>query len=222
MIRDGLTRPDVLYRLDEGPAGDNSPRPLVRRVSLGHDLHLNDEPTGAVGVSRPSLLKRIDARTRSVLTSAVVAVVIVNALAMWAYWRITGAEAGPATTGTAVELQLAGRSDLNEPLGPGRIGNLVVTVINDNDFPIQITSVAPASGNVVADDEHRDAGCLRTGVMFAGEAVSVNWDVARNNVSAFTVPDGLTMTSASDPACLGAVFTVPVVVRGVAGVSSAR
>jgi hypothetical protein len=50
----------------------------------------------------------------------------------------------------------------------------------------------------------------------------VSWDVARNNVAAFTVPGGLKMAASSDPACVGAVFTVPLVVSAVAGVSSAR
>jgi hypothetical protein len=121
-----------------------------------------------------------------------------------------------------VELNLRGRSDLDELLRPGGTGDLIVTVTNDNDFPIRVTSVSPAVGNVVADDEHREAGCTRTGVVFAKDAVPVQWDVDQNHVGAFLVPDGLSMTSASDPACLGAVFTVPVLVRGFAGVSSAR
>jgi hypothetical protein len=218
MIRDGLSRRDVLHRLDSGPAGDNG----VRRVGPGYDPELDDAPTGDVGVPRRSLVQRIDARTRSILTSAAVAAVIVNAGAVWAYWHITGSETARADAGTVVELNLRGRSDLDEPLSPGRTGDLIVTVTNDNDFPIRVTSVSPAVGNVVADDEHREAGCVRTGVVFAKDAVRVQWDVDQNHVGAFLVPDGLSMTSASDPACLGAVFTVPVLVRGVAGVSSAR
>jgi hypothetical protein len=220
MIRDGLSRRAVLDRLDAGPSRDAGPRPVMR-VGCGHEPDVDDEPTGDLGEPQPSLLKRIDARTRSILASAAVAVVIVNAGAVWSYWHITGSGASAANAGTVVELNLGGRSDLNEPLAAGRTGDLVVTVINDNDFPIRITSVLPAPGNVVADPEHRDAGCVRTGVVFA-DAVDVQWNVGRNNVAAHTVPDGLTMTAASDPACAGAVFTVPVVVRAVAGVSSAR
>jgi hypothetical protein len=218
MIRDGLARRDVLHRADDDPAGDSDARSVTLRAGLEWD----DEATGDVGVPRRRLWQRIDARTRSILASAAVAAIIVNAGAAWAYWHIVGSETTRANAGTAVELNLRGRSDLNKQLSPGRTGDLIVTVTNDNNFPIWITSVSGAAGNVVADDEHRDAGCVQTGVVLTKKAFEVNWDVARNNVAAFTVPDGLSMTSASDPACAGAVFVIPVRVGGVAGVSSAR
>jgi hypothetical protein len=95
-------------------------------------------------------------------------------------------------------------------------------VTNDNDFAIRITSLAPGTGNAVADDEHRENGCVNPGVVVAREVVAVRWNVARNSVGAFTVPDGLAMAAPSDPVCAGAVYTIPVLVSGVAGVSSGR
>jgi len=170
------------------------------------------EPTGDVPPSgrRRGWLGRLDTRTRSILAAAAAGALLVNAGAAWAYWRITGSETGQADTGTFVELTLRGRSDLNRPLDPGGTGNLVVTVTNDNDFPIRITSVMPGAGNIVADDEHREAGCTKPGVTVARESVSVRWDVPRNTVGAFTVPEGLAMAPDSDNACVGATFTVPV------------
>jgi hypothetical protein len=61
-----------------------------------------------------------------------------------------------------------------------------------------------------------------SGVTVAQQAVKVQWDVARNDVAAFTVPGGLAMAASSDPACAGAIFTVPVLVSAVSGVSGAR
>lgn len=223
MIHEGLTRHDLLGRQDDGSTHDGvapDPRPVepmsFRTAPPIHDPTLTDEPTGGAARPRRSFRSRLDGRTRFVLASTVLAVVLVNAGAAWAYWQITGAETGPANGGAAVELNLRGRSDLNLPLTPGSTGDLIVTVTNDNNFPLRITSVSPGSDKVVADVEHRENGCLDPGVVVAEKSVPVDWEVARNNVAAFTVPHGLAMAASSDPACVGATFTVPVRVRGVA------
>jgi hypothetical protein len=113
-----------------------------------------------------------------------------------------------------VELTLRGRSDLNKPLGAGETGNLTVTVTNDYEFPIRITSVRPAAGSAVADDEHRDAGCKEPRVVMSRVSYEVDWKVARNTIGAFTIPDGLTMAEGAPAACRGATFTVPIRVGG--------
>ena len=226
MIRDEPAGRELLHRQDDGlphHGAPHGPRPVERvsdRATQPAGRHPGAERaelTG-VGAARRGFRSRLDARTRSVLAGAAIAAVLVNAGAMWAYWRITGADAGPATAGTVVELHVGGRSDLNVPLVPGGTGNLIVTVTNDNDFPIRITSIAPAAGTVTADEEHREKGCVNTGVVVAADAVAVRWDVARNIVAAFTVPHGLAMADPADPACRDAVFTVPVLATGLAGV----
>jgi hypothetical protein len=182
------------------------------------EVDLDDEPTADLRSGRRrGWLHRLDARTRSILTGAAAAAVLVNAGAVWAYWRITDSETGRAANGTVVEMNLRARSDLNKALEAGGTGDLTVTVTNDNDFPIRITSVSPGQGNIIADDEHREAGCANTGVIVAQNSVKVRWDVPRNTVGAFTVPHGLAMGPYSDTACVGAVFTVPVLVSGLAG-----
>jgi hypothetical protein len=220
MIRDGLDRYDVLSR-----QGEQSPRGGVSSYAWpaeAPEVDLDDEPVGGPAGPRRGWLRRIDRRTRSILVSAAAAAVIVNAGAMWAYWHITGSETGRANAGAVVELNLRGRSDLNKPLTPGGRGDLVVTVTNDNDYPLRITSVSAGPDGVVADIEHRENGCVKPAVVVAHKVTEVSWDVERNNVAAFTVPGGLTMAESADPACVGAVFTVPVVVSAVAGVSPAR
>jgi hypothetical protein len=176
-----------------------------------------EEPTWEV--LRPGRGKRrLDGRTRSILSAAAVAAIVVNAGAAWAYWKVTASETGGARSGTAVKLTLRGRADLNRPLTPGGTGNLTVTLTNDNNFPITITSVSPGPGNAVADDEHRDAGCRdNTGVSLTRTAFAVSLDVPKNTIGAFSIPDGLRMAASSDKACQGATFTVPVQVSGVRG-----
>lgn len=148
-------------------------------------------------------------RTRTIIAAASVAAVVVNAGAMWAYWDITG-------TGerSDVEMTVTAQSSRNVALHPGSTGDLIVTVTNDNAFPIHLTSVRPGPGNAIADDEHRERGCERTGVSFSRQFTAVDWRVARNNVAVFTVRGGLLMSNDAEVACRGAVFTVPVRVSG--------
>ena len=207
MKRDVLTAGEDQFKPNAGK------RPPVEVAVKPADT---EEPTWEV--RQPGRKGRLDARTRSILSAAAVAAIVVNAGAAWAYWKVTASETGGARAGTAVELTLRGRSDLNRPLLPGGTGNLTVTLINDNDFPITITSVSPGPGNVVADDEHREAGCReKAGVSLTKVAFAVSWDVSRNTIGAFSIPDGLQMDPNANKACQGATFTIPVQVNGVRG-----
>lgn len=184
------------------------------------DIHIeletadHEEPTWEVRPAGQSRRRRIDGRTRTILSIAAAAAIAVNAGAAWAYWHITQSRTGPASPGTAVELTLPARNDLNRPLTPGGTGNLTVTVANEYDFPIRITLVTPAGSNIVADDLHRDAGCTAPGVSMTRPRFDVSWDVARNTVGAFTIPDGLAMSHTTQRACRGATYSVPVRVTG--------
>jgi hypothetical protein len=221
----------MLSQRGGGPAGGAAPsghpgppkgfEDEEKDISLRMAGPVVEEPTGDVIVVGPrrGFPGRLNARTRSILTAAAVAAVLVNAGAVWAYWHITGSETGREHAGAVVEMNLRGRSNLNKTLTPGSTGDLTVTVTNDNNFPIRITSVSPGAGNIVADDEHRENGCVDHGVVVTSPSVAVHWDVDRNRVGAFTVPNGLAMAATSGPACAGAVFTVPVLVNGVAGIS---
>jgi hypothetical protein len=188
----------------------NTPKDLhIELVSADHE-----EPTWEVRPAGESRRRRIDGRTRRILSAAAAAAILVNAGAAWAYWRITEPSTSRAATRTAVELTLRARNDLNRPLSPGGTSNLTVTVTNEYDFPVRITTVTPGSGNIVADDEHRDAGCTTPGVTITRSRFTVSWDVPRNTVGAFTVLDGVAMARHVPRACIGAVFTIPVQVAG--------
>jgi hypothetical protein len=183
-----------------------------RGVPASHiTLERGEEETVELGTRRRS---RFDRRTRFILGVAAIAAAAVNAGAGWTYWRLTGAEPAAGSATETVVLQLRGRSDYAVPLRPGTSGDLTVTVANDKGFPLRITEVRPAPGNPVADLEHRDAGCSHTGVTFTRPAFPVDWRVAANNVQVFTIPGGLTMSRAADPACRDGFFTLPVQVSG--------
>jgi hypothetical protein len=184
------------------------------------DIHIeletadHEEPTWEVRPAGQPRRRRLDRRTRIILSAAAALAIVVNAGAAWTYWRIAGSRTGAAASGTAVELALRARNDLNTQLLPGGTGNLTVTVTNEYDFPIRITLVTPGSGNIVADDEHREAGCTAPAVSMTRPRFDVSWNVARNTVGAFTIPDGLSLSRTGQHACQGATFTVPVQVTG--------
>jgi hypothetical protein len=206
-------RRDLLTRRD--PAGRDPKATAPRSGEMIVEPEL-DEPTWEVRQPHTgrSAMRRFDGRTRSILIAAAAAAVIVNAGAVWAYWRITGSDTAQAGSRAPVELALRSRSDLNKPLTPGMTGNLTVTVTNDSEFPIRITSVSRGAGNVVADDEHRDKGCTSPVVGMTRDEFAVSWDVERNTVGAFTIPGALLMDPGAGPACRGATFTVPVRASG--------
>lgn len=162
--------------------------------------------------------RKLDRRSKVILSLAAAAAVLVNAGAAYAYWKLNGAGTGVAVAGTAIELKLQGRSDDSRPLYPGGSTNLTVAVTNQNDFPIKILTVA-GDGAVTADPAHRDSGCRSTGVVFTADVLPVSWEVPRNTIGVFTVPDGLRMTNSSDSACQGATFTIPVRATGVSAAS---
>ncbi|GIE99009.1 hypothetical protein [Paractinoplanes rishiriensis] len=207
MIRlEALTR-----RLDAAKKDETVRRPQPIELSPAD----HEEPTWEVRHPGDLGRRRVDGRTRAILSCAAVAAIVVNAGAAWMYWRITGSHTGPASAETVVELALRARSDLNHPLMPGQTGNMTVTVTNDYDFPIRITAVTPGAGNIVADDEHRDAGCKESGVTVARKRFAVSWEVPRNTIGAYTIPAALTMRPDANPECAGGVFTVPIQASGV-------
>jgi hypothetical protein len=215
-----VTRRDVLTRRRQNDGPGDGAKSNSGEGGGGIDMHIelesteHEEPTWEVRHPGDNRRRRMTGRTRSILVAAAAAAVVVNAGAAWMYWRITESGTGRDVAGTAVELALRARNDLNQPLEPGGTSNLTVTVTNDYDFPIQISSVIPGNGNIVADDEHRDAGCTFAAVDLTQARFDVRWEVPRNTVGAFTVPDALAMRVNANKACVGAVFTVPVKVSG--------
>jgi hypothetical protein len=164
-------------------------------------------------------MRKVNRRTKVILTVAAVSAVAVNAGAAWAYWRISGTGTGAAQAGAVIELSLKGRSDEEKPLFPGGTSDLTVTVTNRNDFPIRITSVFAGKGKTVADEAHRSAGCLDTGVVVSQDVHDVSWQVPKNTIGVFTLTDGIRMTNSSDTACQGATFTIPVQATGTSAAS---
>jgi hypothetical protein len=157
---------------------------------------------------------RSSLRARPVIVAAVVAVLTVTGGAAWALWQVTGSRATSAATQDAVELRLVGRPDPDRPLYPGAKVDLVVTVHNDNSFPVLVNVLRMGTAPVTADQAHRNAGCITTGVALVASPMTVTWRVNPNARKDFILTEGLTMSNDSDSACQGATFSVPLTVSG--------
>ncbi|MEV0897700.1 hypothetical protein [Actinoplanes sp. NPDC049802] len=198
-----MNRRDVLH----GFTGDELPRTDHAHLEL--DAADHEEPTWEV--RHPGPRRRFDRRARTILTAAAVAALLANAGAAWAYWRFNGPEKDhlpPAAT--SVEIALTAKSDNSRPLLPGDTGNLTVTVTNQHPVPVHITTIMAAPGQVVADYEHREAGCVDPPVEINQKSIAVSWEVPRNTIGAFPVAGALTMRAGAPAACRGATFTIPV------------
>ncbi|MEU4618911.1 hypothetical protein AB0G04_02870 [Actinoplanes sp. NPDC023801] len=169
----------------------------------------HEEPTWEV--RQPGPRRRFDRRARMILSVAAVAALLANAGAAWAYWRFNSpAPEDEWVAASRVEVSLTAISDPVRPLRPGSTGNLTVTVTNQHASTVQVTSIVPGPGPVVADDAHREAGCVAPRVEFTRPQFAVSWEVPRNTVGAFILNDALTMRGGGSAACQGATFTVPV------------
>ncbi len=164
-------------------------------------------------------MRKVDRRSKVVLSAAGAAFIAVNAGVAYAFWKLTGDGTATAVAGSAIELNLSGVSDDNKPLFPGGTSNLTVTVANDNAFPITVTTLSPGSGKAVADEAHRKAGCVNTGVVITASVHEVAWTVPKNSVGVFRLPDGIKMTNQSDTTCQGATFTIPVQATAISAAS---
>jgi len=209
VIRDALSGLRANGRRENGRDGEPRKDMHIELAAADHE-----EPTWEVRHPAQSRRRRLDGRTRAILSVAAAGAIVVNAGAAWAYWQITKSRTGRTDSGTAVQLALRARSDLNRPLHRGKASNLTVTVTNEYDFPIRIKVITPGTGNIVADDEHRDDGCLAAGVDIAQPRYDVSWEIPRNTIGAFTITDGLIMRNDANPKCENAVFTVPVRATG--------
>jgi hypothetical protein len=169
----------------------------------------HEEPTWEV--RQPGARRRFDRRARMILGVAALAALLANAGAAWAYWRFNSPPPEDEwAAGARVEVTLNAISDPGRPLQPGATGNLTVTVTNQHGAAVHLTSIVPGPGPVVADDAHREAGCVEPRVEFTREAFPVSWEVPRNTVGAFILDGALSMRVGGSSACRGATFTVPV------------
>jgi hypothetical protein len=146
-------------------------------------------------------------KKKFVVASGVVAGMMATGIA-WAAWTASGTGNGYAKASTAQVLTTSDASaSTTAQLYPGGSGDVKVTVNNPNPYAVSITSITD-SGPITADK----AGCTVTGVSFADQ--SGPYALAANGPTTLTLTGAASMSNASDNACQGAVFTIPVTLAG--------
>jgi hypothetical protein len=139
-------------------------------------------------------------------------VVVGSALATnlaFAAWNSTGSGSGSAQATTAKALTTTAASTTAQ-LFPGANGDLKITIKNDNGYPVQVTDVT-GSGTITSD---KGSACdASTGVTFTDQHTQA-LDVPAGSSATFTLSSVVHMSNASDNACQGAVFTIPVSLVG--------
>ena len=148
-------------------------------------------------------------RKKLVVAGGLVAGLLASGVA-WAAWTASGTGNGYAKATTAQALTTSDASaSTTAQLYPGGSGDVKVTINNPNPYAVDVTSIN-GSGAITADAGH--SGCTTTGVSFTNQTGT--WNVAAASSSTVTLTGAASMSNASDNACQGAVFTIPVTLAG--------
>ncbi|HET6830007.1 MAG TPA: hypothetical protein VFH44_01535 [Solirubrobacterales bacterium] len=130
---------------------------------------------------------------------------------VYAAWTSSGNGSGYAKAGTAQALSTVDVSaSTTATLYPGSNGDVLIEIDNPNPYPVRVTSIT-GNGTITADGGH--PGCVTTGVSFTDQT-GLTIDIAANDSTQTALSGAASMSNASDNACQGAVFTIPVSLSG--------
>lgn len=145
---------------------------------------------------------------------AISAVALTSVGVAFAAWTATGggSATSQATTADAITTVVGANT---AQLYPGGTGDLVIKMVNTNDYPVTINSV-DATG---AFDSDKTAACdAATGLTYT-EPVTLALVVGANSTVEHTLVGAVSMSNASHNDCQGAIFTLPVSVSGLSSAS---
>ena len=129
----------------------------------------------------------------------------------FAAWTASGTGSGYAKAGSIQALTTVDVSaSTTATLYPGGIGDVKLSVSNPNPAPITITGVS-GNGTITSD---KGAACnASTGVTFTNQT-GLSQVVPASGTATFTLSGSAAMSTASDNACQGAIFTIPISLTG--------
>jgi hypothetical protein len=118
-----------------------------------------------------------------------------------------GTAAAPTTTAVPASAFVTG---LLYPGGPA--GDAKIVVNNPNSYPVKVSSIVV---NGTPTGTNGTGTCTTTGVSWAAQ--TPNAPVAAGGSATLTLTGAVSMSTASDDGCQGALFAVPVTVTVVSG-----
>ncbi len=162
-------------------------------------------------------MRNLNRRSKITLAIAAAAFVTVNAGAAYAYWKLSGTASGSAAAATIDGLSVSGSIDPAKPLYPGGTGALLLTIANNNDFPVIVNGLARHNLPISIDVAHANKGCAPTTVELTDTLFSGNWPVPKGQTATFPVPAAIKMAANAPITCAGATYSIPIKVVGVTG-----
>lgn len=130
----------------------------------------------------------------------------ITATAAWAAWSVTGTAATTAKTATAKALVLAVSPVVG--LYPGAAQDVTVTVENQNEFPVTLTSLTLSATTSTAP------GCAVAGNLTVAPFGAALPTIAAGATSSLVFDDGVTLSVAAPDACQGVTFSLSATANG--------
>jgi hypothetical protein len=150
-------------------------------------------------------------RKKRILTSGVAILVLAVVGLVYAAWTTSGSGSGYAKATDAKALTTSDVSATTQgQLYPGGTGDVEIKINNPNPYPVKVTDVTKKSGVAITADK---LGCTTTGVSFTAQT-GKSIEIAANDNTSVTFNNAASMSNASENACQGATFTIPVDLAG--------
>jgi hypothetical protein len=148
---------------------------------------------------------------RNIIVSSMTLIVMVAVGFVYAAWTTNGSGSGYAKAGTSQALSTVDVSaTTTASLYPGQSGDVKLQIHNPNAYNVRVTAVS-GNGTITPDAGH--SGCTTSGVTFTDQS-GLTIDIAKNADTTTTLTGAAAMSNASQDACQGATFTIPVSLTG--------
>ncbi|MEV6446668.1 hypothetical protein [Amycolatopsis sp. NPDC051716] len=135
-----------------------------------------------------------------------------------AAWTSSGSGAANAKAGTAAAPTtgtVAASAFTTGLLYPGSAaGDAKILVNNPNPYPIKVTGIV---ANGTPTGSGGTGACTTTGVGWNAQSPTTGNSVPANGSATLSLPSAVTMSTASEDGCQGALFAIPVTVTVVSG-----
>jgi hypothetical protein len=149
---------------------------------------------------------------------AITSTVALTASVAFAAWTASGSGSGYAKAGAASALTTDDVSATTVgDLFPSGTGDVKLTINNPNPYQVTVSAINNGASAIISSSTDCNTG--GTGVTFANQT-GLSYVVQANGELAITLLDAASMSNASDNACQGATFTIPVSLVGASSVTS--
>lgn len=150
--------------------------------------------------------------TKKLTAGTIILGVALAASVAFAAWTATGSGSGYTQATTASVLSTVDvSSSTTAQLYPGGTSDVKIEISNPNPYPVLVTSVVGSGAAITSD---KGAACDgSTGVSFTDQT-GLSIAIPAGGTAARTFSGAAAMSNASDNACQGATFTIPVTLSG--------